>query len=298
MRVAVVVPTCRGFTIPEQSIPVEWYIVHDEKKRPIEGQAHHIVAPSSERYGQKSDTIRSAGFLAAFHDDADFILTTDDDCQIPETWAEEHLKALRAFVPTWSNTSPFGPMRGLPKNQRQTVVGITHGLWDGVPDLSGEEQVRWEREGKKLTVHHQGTWERIHPPFPQSSMNLGFRSAVTPVMYQPFQGGDTGYDRFGDIWCGLFAQRILHFHGYAFLNGGAIVRHNRASDSHVNASKEARGSVVHEQLWQQVWTWEPSSDRTVGENYLDLAEGIGLRSDDYFKRLRDNMIWWVDQCGL
>jgi hypothetical protein len=251
MKVAAVVPTCRGFKIPEyQSIDVEWYVVHDREEREVVGDATHIVAPDPELYGSRCDSIRSAGFLAAYQSGADFILTVDDDCIIPYKWAEQHVEELRSSEPLWNYTVPTMRTRGIPYQQTPMSVAIHHGLWDGVLDLDARTQ---EQNPDLTWTHPDRGGYRIHAPFPQSAMNIGFRAEVVSVMYQPAQGEGSPFDRFADIWGGLLAQRVLSHHGYAFRNGGAIVYHQRASDCQTNKIKEAPGMKCHEEFWRHVW---------------------------------------------
>jgi len=297
-KVTAVVPTCRGFKIPEQSIPVDWIIVHDVKLQQVEGDALHIVAPEVSFFGKKCDSIRSAGFLKAYQNGADYILTVDDDCVIPYTWAEDHVKALSQELHSWWPTTPKARTRGTPYESKIAPVAISHGLWDGVPDLDARTQQKFP----SLRITNYDSWSRIAAPFTQSSMNLGFRREVTCVMYQPNQGEGTPFDRFADIWCGVFAQYCLSKHNYAFLNGGAVVEHNRASNVDINLIKEAPGLSVHEDLWQYVWKWHIKG-RFLASTYAHLAKhiegyfGETLEQEKYFEQLSKNMLRWLKELG-
>jgi hypothetical protein len=113
-------------------------------------------------------------------------------------------------------------------------------------------------------------------------------------MYHPPQGNNQPYDRFDDIWMGLFAQRVLVAHGYAFLNGGAVVYHERASDAEVNKKKEAPGIKTNERLWRWVWDFVPEGDDLVAD-YGRLAEHLTdfEGADGYFKALCEKMHRWL-----
>lgn len=297
-NVAVVVPTCRGFNIPKQSIPVEWIIVHDKKLQEVEGDAMHIVAPEREFYGRGCDSIRSAGFLHAYKNGADYLLTVDDDCHIPPDWAEKHVEALSQELHPWWSTIEHARTRGMPYEQPPSKVAISHGVWDGVPDLDARTQQKLPH----LRIVNYGRWQRIGAPFAQSSMNLGFRREVTPVMYQPNQGEGTPFDRFADIWGGMLAQYSLTKHNYAFLNGGAVVTHDRASNVEVNLVKEAPGAAVHEDFYKYIWTWYIKGS-TLTKTYAQLAKHVGgyLATNDtealYFERLSVNMLRWLQELG-
>lgn len=296
--VAVVVPTCRGFVIPEQTIPVDWIIVHDKKLQEVEGDAMHIVAPDKELYGRGCDSIRSAGFLKAYQNGTDYILTVDDDCHIPPDWAAKHVEALSQELHPWWPTIEHERTRGMPYKAAPAKVAVSHGVWDGVPDLDAITQ----RNNPTLRITNKGKWERIGIPFTQSSMNLGFRREVTCVMYQPNQGEGTPFDRFADIWGGLFAQYCLSKHNYGFLNGGAVVTHDRASDLAANLRKEAPGMVTHEDLWKYVWS-SNARGRSLASTYNHLATHIhdflGANEIEgvYFEMLSKNMSRWLKELG-
>ena len=294
MPVAAVVPTCRGFVIPEQTIPVHWIIVHDVEKHAVVGDEKHIthiVAPDARRYGERCDSIRSAGFLEAYRNGFTEILTVDDDCLIPPNWAEQHRDALRQHQPLWSKTfEGEHPPRGYPIHPGSRAIAISHGLWDGVPDISGHDQLKGFDHIRHTTLPHV-----ILPPFPQSAMNLGFNRVAASVMYQPAQGPSTPYDRFADIWGGLLAQRVLSLHNFSFLNSTAIVYHKRASDAQTNADKERSGRIVHEGFWRHVWKFNRRGD-TLAETYALLAANVAdFGTSPYFASLAENMLHWVEQ---
>lgn len=309
--IAAVVPTCRGFTIPEQTVPVHWYIVHDREQRPVEyndpvnDKVTHIVAPDVAMYGERCDCIRSAGFLAAARDGHAYILTVDDDCTLPIDWAEAHRRALMRGVSLWTNTHPDVTVRGMPWFGEFLPVAISHGLWDGVPDLDGRRQAELEARKELYQRAGDGRWKPINAPFPQSAMNLGFVREVASVMYQPRQGPGTPFDRFADMWGGLFAQRCLTLHGYAFKNGGAIVHHRRASDTAKNIEKETPGLAVHDKLCKYVWRFDERGV-TLSHTYMKLAEYLGqfpyvatnAQDGDYFLKISENMRAWAAAVGI
>lgn len=297
MKIAVVVPTCRGFKIPETDMDVKWIIVHDRQLYPVEGKHIDLVAPDSMFYGKRCDSIRSAGFLYALQNGYDIILTTDDDCDIPFNWVSSHIDALTTELPQWAYTVPRLRTRGMPYKADPKKVAISHGLWSGVPDLDGITQ----KANPDLRLNDlPGHWHSITPPFAQSAMNLGFIKEVGVVMYQPFQGEGTPFDRFADIWNGVIAQRCLTLHDYGFLNGGALVHHTRASNVEVNIFKEAPGMECHETFWKYVWSFnDKGADLT--NTYAKLAWHIGAFESPkpewkaYFRNLKDNMLAWIEE---
>jgi hypothetical protein len=78
------------------------------------------------------------------------------------------------------------------------------------------------------------------------------------------------YNRFGDIWAGLFAKRVLDAEGSVMvINGEASVRHERASNPIVNMTREGPGIPVNEGLWDELW----------GQSY----EAVTKSAFQYFK---------------
>ncbi len=297
-KVAIVVPTCRGYLIQPQSIPVKWYVVHDSCKIRNDDtkDAVNIRHFDKNLYGEKSDSIRSVGFLQAVADGADFILSTDDDCVLPINWAKEHVSVLKSEIHPWWFTTNVARPRGMPYEADKLPVAISHGLWNGVPDMDARTQL----ETKSVMAIHDDTWERINPPFSQCAMNFGFRAEVLNSMYQPFQGVHTPFDRFADIWGGLVSQRTLMGHGYSFMNGGACVHHERASDAEVNLEKEKPGIECNELLWKHIWNFN-SWGSTTEVSYLRLSEVLkmfgqtkgGSKWEPYFNQLSLNMQTWT-----
>ncbi len=271
----VVLPTCRGYTIPKQTIKVDWCVVHDQHEWPVEvendddvrgrvaapemgsgpdaggrqaaeedpgretfrpGSIYHIAAPRPEIYGERTSAIRQAGLDYGYREGYQYVLTVDDDCTLPRDWAEQHVKALGGLVPVVNNTVPGYVIRGLPTDYR-VPVGISHGLWSGVLDYPAW----WQLSNDPGPVEIENTgWRPIRSPFPMCGMNVGFRREVLPAVY--FQHT---FRRHDDIFAGWVAQVACGIHGYGFVNGGAVVQHDRASNAEENLKKEAPGDRVN-----------------------------------------------------
>lgn len=134
--------------------------------------------------------------------------------------------------------------------------------------------------------------------FPMSSMNLAFCRDITPLMYFPLMGKDPdgkawGYDRFDDIWAGVFAKKIIDHLGFAVVNGSPFVEHRKASDPHKNLLKEVRGIQTNETLWEAVEGVTLQS-KTPALCYRELAEKVAFPKEWYFDKLREAMIIWAN----
>jgi len=210
-------------------------------------------------FSRKNAGIRSYGFWKSYQLGADVIVTLDDDCYpVDRDFIEQHLANLSLYAPSnWTNTFPdreFIYTRGIPYSGRKArPVVISHGLWSNKIDLDAKTQLKHPNLNLKpypslVQFMAQGSY------FPMCSMNLAFKKEVTPLMYFPLMGFDPekkpwGYDRFDDIWAGIFAKKILDHLNLSAVNGSPFVEHRKASDPRKNLIKEKRGIKTNEILW-------------------------------------------------
>lgn len=218
-----------------------------------------LTQPAREVFSRRDSAIRCFGFLKAYQEQADYIITLDDDCtrhdgQSPFEFMYSHLTAFHG-TRRWTSTISEVPVRGLPfKNKGMTPVDLNMGLWSNVADLSAPEQLVREQRGESLDVPlPDGRW--MMPPgqyAPLSGMNLAFTRRAMPFMYFPPMGECQPYSRFDDIWCGLVAQKVMAHLGWSWTCGEPFVRHQRASDTLANLAKEAPGILANEKYWEVI----------------------------------------------
>ena len=101
-----------------------------------------------------------------------------------------------------------------------------------------------------------------------------------------------GFDRFDDIWAGLFAKKIIDHLGLAVINGSPFIEHRKASDLAKNLIKEKRGIIQNETLWKAVDAVRLTK-KTPASCYQELAEKIVFPRTAYFKNLRQAMEIWA-----
>jgi len=282
---------------------------------------------------RRSDAIRSFGFLKAYRNGAEFILSLDDDC-LPDpkslgSWVDAHLAALRSKVEeaAWASTiKPLRP-RGFPygATTRSLPVAINHGGWNGVLDLDAPTRLALSRDPARACSAEFGLGAIRRGEYaPLCGMNLAFRAEFAPAMYQLLMGahareafalgGDPDadlarmerprypFDRFADIWSGVLAKKIADHLGFAVTTGGPFVVHEGASDPLVNLGKEAAGIRANETFWRAVDA-VPLGGETVAECYLEVAnwlgEGFGVEefAPGYATTLREAMRAWVRVLG-
>lgn len=238
-----------------------------------------IVSPSW-IIPRRSDTVRSAGYYEAWKRGYRYVMTLDDDCRPPSmaldgfeykrgagSFVAQHVDALTKktrWFSTLNDVKPRGvPYFNLGKNDR---VVLNHGLWTNVLDYDAPTQL--VNPGKeRFSFDNRIVPARMYFPF--CGMNAMWERNATVLMYHLLMGSmfeprnfdyarvpenltKLPFDRFGDIWCGIFAKKILDVAGLQASTGTPYIRHDRASNPFTNLKKEANGLEVNEKLWEHV----------------------------------------------
>lgn len=313
MKAAIVVPSIRRTNLlkflehwENQFISHRIFVVEDNPERTFS-----IDSPNVEHYSWKeidqdlaekswiiprrTDCIRSYGHFKAWQRQVDFVISMDDDClPCEEDFISKHWEMLNspAVSMAWLSTVRGGTPRGVPyfATKRIYPCVLNHGLWQGVPDFDAVTQLNNARHSVQLTLLDQ-----IIPRgsfFPMCGMNLAFKTELAPVMYFLLMGKDWPYDRFGDIWCGIFVKRICDHLGFGVRSGHPLVDHQRASNLWVNLRKEALGYEVNETLWQGVDS-AVLTGTTFLECYRQLAGQLSFPGE-YWAKLRTAMLTWAE----
>ncbi|MBU0579280.1 hypothetical protein KKE34_00410 [Patescibacteria group bacterium] len=253
---------------------------------------------------RKVSAIRNYGFLKAHQMGANAIITIDDDCYPVKNHhlIDLHTKNLSLKTPqNWVNTYPdarYMYTRGMPYlNRDEATIMVSHGLWTNVLDLDGPTHLQNLNFKAEFAQH----FLQIIPKgayYPMCSMNLAFRREVTPLMYFPLMGEDKngnkwGYDRFDDIWAGIFSKKIMDHLGYGVINGAPFVEHRKASDPFKNLIKEATGIEVNEKIWFEVDKVKLTSNNVI-DSYRELIEKVDFPKTDYFVNLKKAILLWIE----
>jgi hypothetical protein len=220
----------------------------------IEGEAHHWGSIKAHYVPRRTDMVRSWGIYRAWQYGSKYTLTLDDDVRPAGDLFEAYERVFETGAPcspylnVGALTSYGKPLRGFPYGDRAAdTVAVQYGGWHGVLDYDAPTQLA----GVKGS-------ESFHPvvlPVPRGVpatgciMNAAWRTEYAKIMWQlPLHDGK--YNRFGDIWAGLFAKKTLDAEGSVMvINGEASVRHERASDPITNLKRESPGIPVNEHLW-------------------------------------------------
>lgn len=202
-----------------------------------------------------SPACRNLGFaLIAKHlPEVSVIITLDDDV-LPvvddeEDTISQHLNALTKRVPvTWLNTIQSGGFpRGFPYNLRKDrQVGLSHGVWENVPDWDAPTQLQIEAgEMKHDPVFYEGVVPRgVYFPF--CGMNVAFLAELLPIVYYAPVSRLEGCQRFDDIWAGIHIKDACDHGGWAVVTGYSVCEHVRASNVFKNLRQEAVGLEMNE----------------------------------------------------
>lgn len=252
-------------------------------------------------FSRQNAGIRSYGFRKAYQLGADVIITLDDDCYPAEPdFVKKHLDNLICKAPeNWFPTFPHPShvyTRGFPyrvRNKKRVV--ISHGLWSNKMDMDAKTQLAIGN----VNIPAYPPLRQFVPKgqfFPMSSMNLAFTRDMVPLMYFPLMGKDPqgsawGFDRYDDIWAGIFVKKIIDHLGLSVVNGSPFVEHRKASDPYKNLEKEKTGMAVNEELWRMVEVVRLTQS-TAMDCYNELISKIVFPKQPYFKKLREAMSIW------
>lgn len=248
---------------------------------------------------KKDSACRSYGFYKAWQDNAEYILTLDDDVRplLSSNLLSDHVDAMTRAKRFKSSVQGLWP-RGMPDCQVfRDDVKASVGLWRGVPDLYAEDMLNGYPTDYKPPL---GT--RILPDgefIPICGMNLCIHRDAVPLCWFPLMGEGQSYSRFDDIWAGLVLKRGFDILGWKVSVGEPHVHHSRASDPIVCAERESSGKgVVNDSLWKCVSKpgYVDAFDNA-GEVMTAISVDINLLANqsgnEYFTLMAKGMRTWA-----
>ena len=312
MKAAIVVPTIRYPQITKflKAWECEFekhsiIVIEDNPERTFDlgfpGIEHYSWREIDSELGRDSwiiprgtDCIRSFGFYKAYQQGVDLTVSLDDDClPVEPGFISKHWEMLNstACSPAWTSTVDGLTPRGVPYFMTRRVLPciLNHGLWQNVADYDAITQLHAARQPLSISLLDQVIPRGAY--FPMCGMNVAFKTQLTPAMYFLLMGKDWPFDRFGDIWCGVFVKKICDHLGHAVTSGHPFVHHERASDVWANLRKEAPAYETNETVWQIVDRAILSGDN-FGDCYRQLAEQLILVGT-YWAKLRIAMQTWA-----
>jgi len=247
----------------------------------------------------KTSAIRSYGYLKAYQDGCDIIMTLDNDCY-PERdnyWINGHLLNLSLTTTLgWVSSIPNSntPTRGFPYLIRdKSPIMLSHGIWSNVPDFDGIDMLknpdlRFDRciDSKVIPKNNY---------YPMCGMNLAWKREITPLMYFGIFGSEYGLDQYDDIWAGIFSKKILDHLNYGVVSGYPSVEHCKQSNAFINLQKQAYGLLLNEELWKMIDEVKLLADNPI-DCYKELLDKIHIvtktdKTDYLLKYIKATKIW-------
>ncbi|MEK7589172.1 MAG: hypothetical protein AAB479_00890 [Patescibacteria group bacterium] len=239
---------------------------------------------------RKTSAIKSFGVYVAYRQNVDWVIVLDDDCYPTadkESFVSHHFQNLNRQVDlNWVATGDQYT-RGYPYFIRgKSEVILSHGLWDLYPDYDAVMSLA--RPGLPFNGQDQviPRWNF----FPMCGMNVAFNIKIAPLMYFGLQGLGYPFDRFDDIWCGVFAKKIIDHLGLAVFSGQPAIQHTKLSNLLVNLRKEAPGIEENESVWQAVQA-VVLTKKDIIPMARELFENVMLESDFWAKYRKAALTW-------
>jgi hypothetical protein len=277
-----------------------------------------------------SDNRRNIGYLLAIEEGAEIVISIDDDnYPTNEDFYGAHAKVgTRATLKTVSSMNGwFNPCtmletshghtiypRGFPYSRRRVDqvtsnnssgrVVINMGLWLGTPDADAAthliEPVTIKRLKSEQVMLAPGTF------CPINTQNTAFHKDILPCYYYVLMGAQIEglkLDRYGDIWSGYFAKKVIDQVGDRVSVGKPLTDHRRnIHDIFKDLRAELYGMIMTERLIEFL---EPLNltAKNYSDAYLELAEHLSKANlgnekgiNTYIAKLTKAMKIWIETC--
>ncbi len=265
-----------------------------------------------------SDNRRNIGYLMAFSDGSDFIISIDDDNypRHDEDFFAQHSvvcnnKIEASIVNTdtnWFNICSMLELdrlgttypRGFPYFARHKVsnetfhtaevnIHMNAGLWLIDPDVDG---ISWlvapahtiSFKGKSLVLGNKA-WSPIN------TQNTSMRRDVIPSYYfvrmnYPLAG--IPIDRYGDIFSGYFSQACVRHVNGSIRVGTPLTDHKRNSHNYM---KDAANEWACIMVLEDILSWLPEA-KLSGTSYIEAYESLSYLLEDAVESFKGQI--WTD----
>lgn len=282
-----------------------------------------------------SDNRRNIGYLVAAQRGADRIICIDDDNFVGEDdfLAGHNITGLTQKLPQvsssngWFNicsmmdTAPPSVIypRGYPYSQRnqdgihsvETVAGrvaINAGLWFEDPDVDAVSRlngrVRTISINRPRLTLAPGTWSPIN------TQNTCFHRDVLPCFYYVEMGASIkgmAIDRYGDIWAGYLARKVIDAVGDKVAFGPPAAIHKRNQHNLLKDLQQELWGMIFTEKLVEILRSITLTGKGYSSLYVELATALekDVRDNNkhyepemcsLFLKIADNMKIWVDAC--
>ncbi len=293
---------------------VEFYGSKERKQWFKENNVDSHIVPA-----RTSDVI-GFSLLIAYPREYDMLLFIDDDTYplqsndfLGEHWKNLTTRELKTRFSSnrWVNPHPREYPRGYPYGLRYSdayreeghKIGsvLNMGLWEKIPDLNALDYLyNGSVEGLFEDSQHISSISYILGNgnyMPISRMNMGFLPKIIPAFYQ-FTGEEYGVGRYGDVFSGLFLEKIASHLGDNLSFGQPICTHDkRPRDVFRDIKLEIESIKLNEKLWLILDQIELSGD-SYSSCYENLSNGLlkyknEFHLPDFINYLAGKMKEWI-----
>lgn len=306
-------------------------------------EAHYFDIDSQERWLEgfpklakiipyNSDNRRNIGFLIAAQYGAQTIISIDDDNHV----TDDNFYGYHSIVGTIQSGKTvhslngwFNPClllrfsdermiypRGFPFSKRwnDNVKFVTDsgrvmlnlGLWTGEPDADAVTHLNGPITSLGLNSNFDQIILAPGVFSPINTQNTAFHRSILPCYYYVLMGLKVEgliLDRYGDIWSGYFAKKVMDKVGDRVSIGRPLTDHGRNLHNLFNDLKaELLGMILTEKIVEFLETCD-LDNKTYKDAYLELAEKLSTAPIDnrpvikrYMKRITNAMRIWVESC--
>lgn len=254
-----------------------------------------------------SDNRRNIGYLMAFENGCDFVISIDDDnFPLPQEdfFAKHSIVGTKQKLSLTKTTSGWFNVcdllekspneriypRGFPyfkrwKNERiskkiqDVMIGANAGLWINDPDVDSITRLNKRIMTPKFIGSQIALDRNCFSPI--NTQNTAIRSDLIPAYYFVLMGekvDDLIIDRYGDIWSGFFLKKILDALGLYVSFGHPLTNHIRNNHNLFLDLKQELGCIIYTDYLVQLLQDIRPQGKTVIEIYDNL-------SDELFKRV-------------
>ncbi|HBE20260.1 MAG TPA: hypothetical protein DEG17_07885 [Cyanobacteria bacterium UBA11149] len=256
-----------------------------------------------------TDNRRNVGFLMAYRDRCDIIITIDDDNYPQKNWPfipGHSTVGKEVFLLTaighngWFNPCSMMEVecpslgggetvyaRGFPYQRRQPacsqidtelstgIVAINAGIWCGDPDVDAATRLVTRCVTKeKFTVDYLLSPNTL---MPINTQNTGIIREAIPAYYYVKMGHPVGgmkLDRFGDIFSGFFVQKCVQAVGHRIKVGSPVVEHRRSPHNlYKDLWNELAGMAIIDDMLPLLETPLPPA-KNYSDAVIELADKI------------------------
>jgi hypothetical protein len=281
-----------------------------------------------------SDNRRNIGYLMAAEQGADILAAVDDDNFVmDDDWyaGHAHLGKRQSFKTVTPPNGWFNPCglidydpprtiyaRGYPYNKRWTPNESAAATSEGRPVMNGGMWLREPDVDSLTRLSQPVAGVRVNETCvmlargvmaPINTQNTTFHRDVVPAFYFVPVGdpiGGVACDRYGDIWAGFFAEKVIAHLDDRVTFGEPACDHRRNVHRLLQDLEVEMWSVVlTDQLADHLAGWTLTG-KTYGEAYVELA-GLLEKAEwkhrthaaamkAFFGRMAHAMHVWVDVC--